>query len=50
MKNSWPRSADPCRGILALALLLPLLHYAGAAVPEEVAQLVRAKLNAFITI
>lgn len=26
------------------------IRYAGAAVPEEVAQLVRAKLNAFITI
>jgi mRNA interferase MazF len=26
------------------------IHYAGAAVPPETAQLVRAKLNAFITI
>jgi len=26
------------------------VHYAGAAVPPDVAQLVRAKLNAFITI
>jgi mRNA interferase MazF len=26
------------------------IHYAGAAVPRDIAQLIRAKLNAFITI
>ena len=31
-------------------LALRPIRYAGAAVPPEVAQLVRAKLNAFITI